>query len=67
MVKKIKAYTQGSPQGNAAPRAPRKNWRPSDEIGLIFSENFSPILCEKTLYLGPHLALITPASKRQPA
>jgi len=28
----------------------------------ISLENFSPISCEKTLYPGPHLALITPAS-----
>jgi len=28
----------------------------------IFLENFSLISCEKTLYPGPHLALITSAS-----
>jgi len=33
----------------------------------IFLENFSSISCKKLLYPGPHLILITPASKRQSA
>jgi len=57
-----------SHQGNAASRAPCKNWRsflgktPIFGKILTFSGNFRQFSCEKTLYPYPHLALITPAS-----
>jgi len=35
---------------------------PNREIAYLLFENFRPFSCEKTLYSGSHVSLITPTS-----